>query len=252
MNLPNNVSLLRLDLNEIHKIQSIFKKQFVKERSALVYVLNSDVILPPSSEYLSAEEVQEFSAISSEEKQTQFLISHWLQKKILSILLEIPVIEITILKGPLGKPYLDIDQNSLNVDFNTSHTKEITLLGIVQDMQIGVDVEKIVERKYMDDLALKFFSLQEVEWMKQSFDHQEKLSRFFRLWTMKEAVIKTLGGGVFQNIHQFSFQEINNKLSLQSSLEPWSLTESWQLFELNDIKNHACSIAVSNHSNVPS
>lgn len=242
MKRSQNLALFQVEYDHIAEAQTYLKNQMTEKQLALFYVRNESAKLPAEESYLSNEERDELKSLRSEERRTQFLISRWLSKNLLFSLLSIPVANILTVKGELGKPYLDANQNSLGIDFNISHTKEVTLVGITLGMQIGVDVEKISEKKNSENVAARFFKPDEIKWIDEGADHQEKLKRFFRIWSMKEAVIKTVGGGVFKNIHQICLKEEQGRWAFQSSAEPWSLREKWQLYEFDEIADHACSI----------
>lgn len=248
MNPLQSISLFKVDSVHLEKARAHLHEQINSNKLALFYVKNEEVILPPETSYLSKQELSEYESFGIQERRNQYLISRWLSKSLLGSLLGISAIDVSTTKGPLGKPYLEDKLNSLKIDFNISHTKEITLVGIAHQMQIGVDVEKIVEKKKSNDLAGRFFMPSEAKWQAEGSSAQEQVSRFFRIWSMKEAVIKAIGGGVFQNIKQVTLQEENGSLILRSSTEPWSLKENWQLFELKEIEGHACSVAIFCHS----
>lgn len=248
MNNVDSVIFYKTDHSQIETAQAALGNSLSENAVTVVYIRNNEVQLPSPETYLSVSEISEMAVLKSEEKLHQYLTSQWLLKNLLSSLLQIPASEISFQKGPLGKPYLSEKQNGLKLDFNISHTKEITLIGFAKEMQIGVDVEKIVERKYSEHLATRFFKPSEVQWITQASDHQEKLKRFFRIWCMKEAVIKTIGGGIFQNIQQISFIEQSNSLQLQSTIEPFENLSRWKTFESTQIEDHACSIALYKNS----
>lgn len=242
-----SVSLFKVDSDDLEKACAHLHEQINSNKLALFYVKNEEVILPPETSYLSKQEVSELESIGIQERRNQYLISRWLSKSLLGSLLGIPVVEVSTIKGPLGKPCLEDKLNFLKIDFNISHTKEITLVGIAEKKQIGVDVEKIKVNR-SSDIAARFFMPPEARWLAEGQTPQEQVSRFFRIWSMKEAVIKAIGGGVFQNIKQITFQEEDGSLILLSSIEPWSLKENWQLLEFNEIEGHACSVALFRHS----
>lgn len=246
MKSPQSIPLFKVDPDHIATAQAQLKGQIKEKRMALFYVNNEEVKLPPEESYLAAQEIAEIASFGAKERLAQFLISRWLSKNLLASLLQTSAVAILTRKGNLGKPFLEEQQNSLKIDFNISHTKDVTLVGIAQGMQIGVDVEKIAEKKNSADIAARFFNPEESKWIAAGADRHEQLRRFFRMWSMKEAVIKTVGGGVFRNIHQIWFQEEQSVLALQSSTEPWSVSNKWRLFEFDEIPHHACSIAIYN------
>lgn len=242
-----SIFLFKVDSDHLEKACAHLHEQINSNKLALFYVKNEEVTLPSEASYLSKQEVSELESFGIQERRNQYLISRWLSKSLLGSLLGIPAIEVSTIKGALGKPYLEDELNFLKIDFNISHTKEITLVGIAHQMQIGVDVEKVAMKR-SSEVAARFFTPPEAKWLAEGQTPQEQVNRFFRIWSMKEAVIKAVGGGVFQNIKQITFQEEHGSLILLSSIEPWSLKENWQLLEFNEIEGHACSVALFCHS----
>lgn len=86
-----------------------------------------------------------------------------------------------------GKPYVT---NYHDVHFNISHSGEYVACA-VYDKPIGVDIQKIGE--YNSDIAKRVCNEEE---LKQIEDSSDKASEFTKLWTQKEAVLKTYGNGI--------------------------------------------------------
>jgi 4'-phosphopantetheinyl transferase len=88
--------------------------------------------------------------------------------------------------GEHGKPALE----DAAWEFNVSHSGACVLIGVCREVACGVDIEVSDKRRSEEDIAERFFSAREVEWMRK---HPRG---FFRLWTAKEAVIKAVGRGL--------------------------------------------------------
>ena len=97
-----------------------------------------------------------------------------------------------------GKPYA----KGLPVEFNISHSGDV-IVCVVDDKPVGIDIEKIhpVDLKVAkhictDDELIYLFGYTPTE---QDFTYttdQELLTRFFELWTTKEAICKLRGIGI--------------------------------------------------------
>jgi len=85
--------------------------------------------------------------------------------------------------GPQGKPYLSGTERK----FNLSHSGEYAVLA-VSGTEVGVDIEQHSERHM--DVAKRVFQPEELEWMQE-----DPTERFYRLWTLKESVMKACGKG---------------------------------------------------------
>lgn len=88
------------------------------------------------------------------------------------------------------RPYLKFDDRL--VDFNISHSGEISIVAIALNQRVGIDIEemKIVHPHEFTPV----FTSSELSWIGDS------LSRFFTLWTRKESLVKALGKGFYHNV----------------------------------------------------
>lgn len=86
-----------------------------------------------------------------------------------------------------GKPFFS---NFPCFNFNISHCKNAFALAISDD-KVGVDIEKILQ--YSPEIAMRFFSKNEIELLNKSLD---KNLEFTKIWTLKEAYSKKIGLGL--------------------------------------------------------
>jgi 4'-phosphopantetheinyl transferase len=93
-----------------------------------------------------------------------------------------------------GKPFLDTAVNP-PLYFNVSHSEDAFLIGISRETELGVDIEKIRERKKMDDVISRFAD-RDVTQRYTSFRGPGKIEYFYRWFTAKEAQGKALGIGI--------------------------------------------------------
>jgi 4'-phosphopantetheinyl transferase len=93
-----------------------------------------------------------------------------------------------------GKPQL---KNSATT-FNVSHSHSAILIAITESLKIGVDVEYMNPAVDAIGIAKKYFSAGETYEL-QMLSGAEQISRFYEMWTDKEAHIKAQGGGIAHN-----------------------------------------------------
>lgn len=84
-----------------------------------------------------------------------------------------------------GKPY----SPSCLLHFNLSHSGEYVLLA-VSSCNVGADIEQ--HGRMTEKVARRVFTPAELKWLEQ-----EPEERFTVLWTLKEAVTKALGRGLY-------------------------------------------------------
>ncbi len=145
---------------------------------------------------LDAEEAARFQKIVSEERKTQFVQSRWIAKTLISGLMAVDPSEISFRIVGEGRPEL----HEGDFDFNISHSDQWLLVGLCQNGRIGVDIEKIRERKNWREISQKVFTDSELRSL-ESLTEKE----FYMLWALKESVLKAHGGGVFKHAKQVEF-----------------------------------------------
>ena len=82
-----------------------------------------------------------------------------------------------------------------NLKFNIAHTSANLLVGISTGEPIGVDIEKVISRKFDLDIQEKYFKEPEKEWIR-SCDLNSKDCAFIQIWSCKEALLKERAKGV--------------------------------------------------------
>lgn len=239
-----------------------FHQEWQAHGTAIFYAQNIFHQLPPHKDYLSPEELKELNLMSSSARQQEFLTSRWLLKTVLSELLKCPAQTIVFKKGTQGKPTLESSQLvnpssdmlsaslstlskspssqpseqsliPLSLDFNISHKASISLIGITHKGQIGLDVEEIDAHAKILKIAERYFQAPELAWVRQDglgIDIQTQ--RFYKMWSLKEAIIKTVGGGVFQNLSEFYLEPSSEGFTIKSSVSPWNQSSQWNLFNV--------------------
>lgn len=98
--------------------------------------------------------------------------------------------------GGRGKPYLE---DHPDIFFNLSHCRGLAVCGL-SDSEIGADCELI--RPYSGNAAKKIFSDSEIDYVLQS---DSPVESFFRIWTLKEALGKAMGTGIFFGLKEYEF-----------------------------------------------
>jgi len=119
------------------------------------------------------------------------------------------------------------------LQFNLSHTEGMAAIAITHAGKVGIDVERI--RRNLDPLqmAMRFFSAEESEWLR-SQPRDRQFSAFFSCWTAKEAYIKARGGGLAIPLDGFGV--IPDSPSAGLKLEIYGQPEEsnrWSLWELD-------------------
>jgi 4'-phosphopantetheinyl transferase len=100
--------------------------------------------------------------------------------------------------GEYGKP--ELAQPAAGLYFNLAHSGQWVVYGFSWCRVIGVDVEEIAPRTYLEDLIRRCLTPQEQ--MSLPLAAPERLHRFFQHWTLKEAHLKAVGMGLSYGLDQ--------------------------------------------------
>lgn len=103
--------------------------------------------------------------------------------------------------GPHGKPALR--HNPANLHFNLSHSGNLALISVTQAGALGVDIEKIDDRRAKPEIARRFFAPQEIAQL-EALPGDAYTNAFFHCWTRKEAVLKAAGIGISGGLSSFA------------------------------------------------
>ncbi|HXZ39380.1 MAG TPA: 4'-phosphopantetheinyl transferase superfamily protein [Terriglobales bacterium] len=171
----------------------------------------------------------------------QFVISHAFLRLALSKYLQIGARDVRFRVSEYGKPELT---NNSEVRFNLSHTDGAAVLAITCNRAVGVDVERVREDVEAVELAQRFFSAAEVDWLR-SQPASARVAFFFACWTAKEAYIKACGTGLSMPLDGFSVipRAGHERLQLEIYGDP-GLSKTWSIWQLDLEPSLRCALAV--------
>ncbi len=137
-----------------------------------------------------------------------------------------------------GKPKLADRINLKNIKFNVSHSKNIAVIGIAKNNEIGIDIEEIDENIPYMELSDFCFSVHEQNSLRE-LQIEDRAQGFFNCWTRKEAFIKAIGMGLSFPLKEFNVTldpgeaaeiiDVNHELyrDLQWTVDEFSVSTSF-------------------------
>ena len=153
---------------------------------------------------LTEQEAERYQRYTSEQRRKQFLLGRMLIRKTLSQYAEPPPAAWKFVVNGYGKPTIEMAGEGNALFFNLSHSGDRLVLAIANNESIGVDIEARNKPRRLPKVADRYFSPTEVADL-FALPEAEQLSRFYDLWTLKEAYIKACGLGLAISLQHFSY-----------------------------------------------
>ena len=190
--LEDSVHIWKIDLNKLSKLDNDCRK------------------------FLSAAELFRIDACASLQQRQKFICTRFILRTLLSRYLGRAPQEISLIQVLRGKPELQ----DPNIQFNLAHSNSTLLLAFCNDSRIGIDLEKLRLRLRMNAVAQRCLAESEFSIFKD-LNHEEKLVFFYQRWTLKEALLKAWGEGLWfpmKNIEIFATDRMNQRLQYRSAM----------------------------------
>lgn len=130
-----------------------------------------------------------------------------------------------------GKPYIDT-----KTYFNISHSGDYVICAVSKCSKVGIDIEE-VKPINIDDIKSEVFNEIEISHFKVS---KNPIEFFYKIWTIKEAVLKGEGVGLQKSMNQIKIH------GTQASF----LGNYWNLGELRIDDRYAANIAFKGYADV--
>lgn len=100
---------------------------------------------------------------------------------------------VPLVDGEHGKPA--IAEQASGLSFNLSHSRDVVVVAVSRDREVGVDVEWVHDDLDIDGLARRYFTAAEQQLLART-PATRRAYVFTTLWTRKEAVLKSFGVGL--------------------------------------------------------
>ena len=133
-----------------------------------------------------------------------------------------------------GKPVAKVKGRRAPGGFNVSHSGRHGLIAFAEQDWLGVDVEERIPKRDLDGIGARVYGRSEREMLRAAVGTQ-KVHLFFRLWSMKEALIKALGTGFSLNPSRFEVPEPMLRGVRSGAFRfPHAPAKAWRLHDLGE------------------
>ncbi len=189
--------------------------------------------------WLDAREVAYYEACRSVERKRQFALGRLLLRGALSHLSgDRKPGEWRIVPGLHGRPVLAAGQPFIG--FNLAHSAERIVLATGSLRMLGIDIEYGRERRNIEGLARRWFHSSEFAQLMR-LAPSARPAAFYRLWTLKEASAKALGGALAPSLRRFKVS-VDETGGFAVAMEGGAGVR-WQFFQLDTEPDYYCALA---------
>jgi 4'-phosphopantetheinyl transferase len=195
---------------------------------------------------LSREELERADRFVFDNDRVRFVASHGMLRTRLAGYCGARPETLVFRAGSHGKPVLM--ESAVPIQFNLSHSGSRAAIAVTSGPRCGVDIEKIRRDVSDQEIAQRFFCTLEIEWLR-SLSAPQRIHGFFRLWAVKEAILKAVGKGLSMPLSDVDTSQVINGTSSFVSLpgeEGRDLT-LW-VGELDAADGYTSAVAVEGHS----
>ena len=133
-----------------------------------------------------------------------------------------------------GKPFAKVTGRSVETAFNVSHSGQHGLIALSGHDALGIDVEERVAQRDLEGIGSLVYGPEERRLLEIAAG-REKVQLFYRLWSMKEALIKALGTGFSLNPSRFEVPEPILRGARSGVFRfPHLPSDAWRLLDLGE------------------
>lgn len=185
---------------------------------------------------LSENEKERAKKIKVQEVQSRFVASRGALRCLLGEYVNLDPLELSFSKNRWGKPSIN---SSIPLHFNLSHSGDWILIAISFHRPVGIDLEKITPGFDYRPMVEQFFHPEEKAFL--GANHTFGSTDFFKLWTKKEALAKSMGLGLHERLLATNM--------LETTLPRPSIGHNGSFFAIHSFdigSDHTAALAVRN------
>ncbi len=157
----------------------------------------SEIMPDLDTQILSPEELNEWQGFKNDIRKNEYLTARYLFKFMLKR--HDIIVNYSLKKDELGKPFGVNGNNYLNVNF--SHSSKFVMCAISEEIELGIDIEKL-------DRDIKASVINRVLNEEEKADIGDENPVL--IWTLKEAAVKRLGTGMRTNLNEITINKIGD------------------------------------------
>lgn len=157
--------------------------------------------------------------------------------------------DVVIEEGENRKPAVSLPGGVPPVYFNVSHSGDYIVIAISRAAEVGVDIEEMRPDCPVDDLARRYYSTREYAWLR-TLAGEDRIEAFYRLWTVKEAVLKCAGLGLSVPTRMVEVLLDDGAPSVTCRDKDRKALEQLQVTELHPVPGYAGALASAAYTEI--
>jgi 4'-phosphopantetheinyl transferase len=176
---------------------------------------------------LPKHEVRQALGFYFEQDRLIYVAAHVMLRRVLREYLD--GAEPAIIRNPLGRPELATGPGGgPALSFSLTHTRGFAACAISNEACIGIDAEDIRRPIAIGEMARRWYAPKEVVLLER-IPKERRAEMFFRIWTLKEAILKATGHGLRIEPPLFSVDPERAQVIVPAGL---GIPTCWRLAEM--------------------
>lgn|SRR5262245_30844667 len=195
---------------------------------------------------LAPDERQRSARFQFDRDRQRFIAARGVLRELLGCYLHTDPGDVSFVYNAFGKPDLS-PRFGVQLKFNLSHAASLALVAIASASSVGVDLEYIRTQSDYAEIARRFFSAAEVDFL-SGLRSETYAAGFLSCWTKKEAYVKARGQGLTIPVNDFSVPLTTDPArgcedSFVAVLDGVSATR-WSLYTFRPAPGYAGALAI--------
>lgn len=185
---------------------------------------------------LPEDEARQAAAFVFDSDRATYIAAHAMLRRVMREILGKPP---QIVRNPLGRPQLAPTQGGPMPSFNLTHTRGFAACAVRRGAPVGIDAEDIRRPVEAAAIAARWYTPSERRLLDR-LPAERRTEMFFRIWTLKEAIVKATGHGLRIEPQRFAVDPDGGHAVIPAEL---GIPTRWRLAEFSPLPHIRLAVA---------